>query len=68
MLLTSNRDLKEWNEVFPDPVLANATIDRMFDRAEILVFEGKSYRLKGRIELPEFKVPLSKKKKEMVTS
>ena len=68
MLLTSNRDLKEWNEVFPDPVLANATIDRMFDRAEILVFEGKSYRLKGRIELPEFKIPLSKKKKELVPS
>ncbi len=42
--------------------------DRMFDRAEILVFEGKSYRLKGRIELPEFKVPLSKKKKELVPS
>jgi hypothetical protein len=54
--------------VFPDPVLANATIDRMFDRAEILVFEGKSYRLKGRIELPEFKIPLSKKKKELLPS
>jgi hypothetical protein len=39
-------------EVFPDPVLANATIDRIFDRAEIVVFQGKSYRLKGRITLP----------------
>jgi hypothetical protein len=37
--------------MFPDPVLANATIDRMFDRAEIVVFQGKSYRLKGRITL-----------------
>lgn len=52
MLLTSNRDIEEWNEVFPDPVLANATIDRIFDRAIIVPFEGKSYRLKGRIHLP----------------
>jgi DNA replication protein DnaC len=52
MLLTSNRDVEEWGGVFPEPVLANATIDRMFDRAEIVVFQGKSYRLKGRIQLP----------------
>jgi DNA replication protein DnaC len=56
MLLTSNRDVEEWGEVFPDPVLANATIDRMFDRAEIVVFQGKSYRLKGRISLPSLNV------------
>lgn len=65
MILTSNRDLKEWSEVFPDPILANATIDRMFDRAEIVVFEGKSYRLKGRIELPEFRAPRSVRKEEV---
>lgn len=65
MILTSNRDLKEWNEVFPDPVLANATIDRMFDRAEIVVFEGKSYRLKGRIELPDFKTARAARKEEV---
>lgn len=52
MLLTSNREVEEWGEVFPDPVLANATIDRIFDRAEIVVLQGKSYRLKGRLTLP----------------
>lgn len=62
MILTSNRDLREWNEVFPDPVLANATIDRMFDRAEIVVFEGQSYRLKGRIELPDFKTGIENRR------
>ena len=61
MILTSNREMKEWVEVFPDPVLANATIDRMFDRAQIAVFEGKSYRLKGRIELPDFNTPINQK-------
>jgi len=52
MILTSNRDITEWGQVFPEPVLANATIDRIFDRATILVFEGKSYRLKGAIKMP----------------
>lgn len=54
MVLTSNRDIGEWAEVFPDPVLANATVDRIFDRANIVPFLGKSYRLKGRIELPSW--------------
>jgi DNA replication protein DnaC len=68
MILTSNRDLKEWSEVFPDPVLANATIDRMFDRAEIVIFEGKSYRLKGRIVVPDFKTPVTRKEKDKVAA
>lgn len=68
MILTSNRDMKEWNEVFPDPVLANATIDRMFDRAEIVIFEGKSYRLKGRIVVPDFRTPVTMRKKEKVAA
>lgn len=50
MILTSNRDIDEWAQVLPDPVLANATIDRIFDRADIVLFKGDSYRLKGRIK------------------
>ncbi len=53
MILTSNRDVCEWGQVFPDPVLASAAIDRLFDRAEILPFRGESYRLKGRIKTTE---------------
>ena len=51
MILTSNRDVDEWPQVFPDPVLTNATIDRIFDRADISIFIGKSYRLKGKIKV-----------------
>ena len=50
MILTSNRAVEEWGEVFPEPVLANCTIDRMFENADIVVFKGDSYRLKGRIK------------------
>jgi DNA replication protein DnaC len=49
LILTSNRDVSEWGQVFPEPVLATAAIDRIFDRAEIICFRGESYRLKGRI-------------------
>jgi len=50
MILTSNRDVSEWAEVFPDQVIANATVDRIFDRAKTVLFKGPSYRLKGRIQ------------------
>lgn len=50
MILTSNRDPSEWGEVFPDSVLANSTIDRMFEQAHTVIFKGDSYRLKGRIK------------------
>jgi DNA replication protein DnaC len=53
MIVTSNRDVSEWQQVFPDAILAQATIDRIFDRAEILVFPGNSYRLGKKIELEE---------------
>jgi len=48
LLLTSNRDVTEWPALFPEPILASATIDRLFDRAEVITFTGKSYRLSGR--------------------
>lgn len=50
MILTSNRDISEWPEVFADPVLASAAIDRIFDRANVTIFKGKSYRGEGKKE------------------
>lgn len=55
MILTSNRAVEEWGEVFPDPIIANATVDRIFDRAIKLEFNGPSYRLKGRIQTREIR-------------
>jgi DNA replication protein DnaC len=53
MILTSNRDVEEWPQVFSDPILANAAIDRMFENAKIVLFEGPSYRMNGRIVIPD---------------
>ena len=56
MILTSNRSIREWAEVFSDPVLANAATDRIFEGAHILPFEGKSYRLQGKLKATEFDI------------
>jgi len=53
LILTSNRDVTEWGSVFPDPVLASAAIDRLFDSPHVVTFLGDSYRLKGKIALRE---------------
>lgn len=53
MILTSNRDVDEWPQVFSDPILAGAAIDRMFEGANICIFEGPSHRMKGRINSVE---------------
>lgn len=48
ILLTSNRSPKEWSALFNNPLLASAGIDRLGDRAEMLVIRGQSYRAHGR--------------------
>lgn len=50
MILTSNRAVEEWCQVFPDAVIANAAIDRMFEHAIVHIFQGRSYRLNGKID------------------
>jgi DNA replication protein DnaC len=47
MILTSNRLIEEWPEIFADKLLASATIDRMFEDTIVEQFRGASYRLNG---------------------
>jgi DNA replication protein DnaC len=51
ILLTSNRAPNEWPDIFLDPLLASAGLDRLLDRAEVIIIQGASYRSKGRKEL-----------------
>jgi len=44
ILLTSNRAPEEWAEVFGNPLLASAALDRLTHHAHILTLTGKSYR------------------------
>ena len=50
-LVTSNRAFKEWPKIFNnDSTLTAALLDRLLHHAETVVIEGKSYRMKGKIE------------------
>jgi DNA replication protein DnaC len=46
MMLTSNRAVSEWGDVFGDPVLATAILDRLLHHSHIVTIRGESYRLK----------------------
>jgi DNA replication protein DnaC len=46
MILTSNRGFAEWGEIFGDPVVATALLDRLLHHAVVIQIEGSSYRLR----------------------
>jgi DNA replication protein DnaC len=48
IVLTSNRAPSEWSELFGDPLLASAGLDRLGDRAIVVTITGRSYRLTPR--------------------
>ena len=41
MILTSNRGFTEWGEVFGDPVVATALLDRLLHHAVVVQIEGR---------------------------
>jgi DNA replication protein DnaC len=45
-LITSNRSVSEWGEVFGDTVVATAILDRLLHHSHIITIRGESYRLK----------------------
>jgi len=51
MILTSNRGFAEWGEVFGDPVVATALLDRLLHHAVVIPIEGSSYRLRQHADL-----------------
>ena len=57
--LTSNRAPQEWTDLFGDPLLANAGLDRLAHRALVLLVTGRSYRLAHRDDPPEVPPPPS---------
>jgi DNA replication protein DnaC len=63
MILTSNRGFAEWGEVFGDPVVATALLDRLLHHAVVIQIEGSSYRLRQHAEL----VPEHVRSKALIT-
>ena len=54
ILLTSNRAPEEWPDLFGDPLLASAGLDRLTHRAHIVVITGASFRAQA----PTWEVPI----------
>jgi DNA replication protein DnaC len=51
LVITSNRAFKDWPEIFNnDSTLTSAILDRVLHHAETVVIEGKSYRMRDKIE------------------
>ena len=48
VIVTSNKPFTAWGEIFGDPVVAAAMIDRLVHHAQILSLKGDSYRLKDK--------------------
>ncbi len=51
MILTSNRGFAEWGELFGDPVVATALLDRLLHHAIVIQIEGASYRMRKHADL-----------------
>ncbi|MFH1574668.1 MAG: IS21-like element helper ATPase IstB [Acidobacteriota bacterium] len=51
IVLTTNKAYKHWPSIFNnDSTLTSAILDRLLHHAETIIIEGKSYRMKDRIE------------------
>ena len=45
-IITSNKPLNKWHEIFGDAVLANAILDRLLHHSKVITINGPSYRTK----------------------
>jgi DNA replication protein DnaC len=48
LIVTSNRAFSEWPDLFQNPLLASAALDRLTHNAHQITITGDSYRAKGR--------------------
>lgn len=62
-VITTNKSLSKWNEIFGDPVITNAILDRLLHHSHIVNIVGPSYRTKDVLE----KLEESKKKEYQAT-
>jgi len=54
-VVTTNKPFGEWGALFPNATCVVSLVDRLVHKAEILTFEGESYRLKEARERTERK-------------
>ena len=50
IIVTSNKPLKQWGEIFNDDIIAAAIVDRLVHHSHIFRIDGKSFRAKQKLE------------------
>jgi DNA replication protein DnaC len=53
IVLTTNRGIASWGQIFDDAVVAAAMLDRLLHRSTVLTIEGESYRMRAHRERVE---------------
>lgn len=48
-IITSNKAFGEWSELFHDPVIVTAILDRLLHHSTVVNIKGSSYRLKDKL-------------------
>lgn len=54
-IITTNKVLNKWHEIFTDPIITNAILDRLLHHSHIINIVGQSYRTKDILESLEEK-------------
>lgn len=49
-IITSNKAFGEWTELFHDPIIVTAILDRLLHHSTIINIKGNSYRLRGKMK------------------
>ncbi len=47
IILTTNRGISSWGEIFEDSTVAAAILDRLLHHATVVSIDGESYRMRG---------------------
>ena len=51
-IITSNKAFDEWSELFHDPVIVTAILDRLLHHSTVVNIKGNSFRLRGKLPEP----------------
>jgi DNA replication protein DnaC len=46
-IITTNKTLSKWTEIFGNPIIANAILDRLLHHSHVINIVGPSYRTKN---------------------
>ena len=50
-LITSNKAFSDWTELFHDPIIVTAILDRLLHHSVVINIKGNSYRLRGKVKV-----------------